>query len=96
MSAPCLDNCPEPHGGSPGHVCAVLVGETGGPWGERLAVDLVQRPDPETGVIDRQIGIVDVATDTGVAFTLDRLDEVLTLIEQARAQLVRQAPGGAG
>lgn len=95
MSAPCLPGCPEPHAGSPGHVCAVLVGESGGPWGERLAVDLVQRFDPDTGTTDLQIGIVDVETDTGVAFTLERLPEVLALIEAARAELARHA-GGAG
>lgn len=91
MSAPCLPGCTEPRPGQREHVCSILVGETGGPVGERLAVDLVQRFDPTTGTTDRQIGVVDVETDQGVSFTLERLGELLELIEQARARSAPQA-----
>lgn len=72
------------------HQCVRVVGATSGAPAERLAVDLVQRPDPETGVIERQIGVVDERSGSGVAFTLEQLDELLALIDSARQQLTSE------
>lgn len=72
------------------HCCVQVVGSTSGEDDERLGVDLVQRVDPKTGVVDRQIGVVDEASGSGVSFTLERLDELLSLIDSARRQLTSE------